>query len=427
MSIGKNNFLFISKRLSKTGTKGRESIINLLSVLGIAFGVVALIVILSIMNGFQRGSIGTLLEVSSGHIRLSGSYDRLKQIEQLNKSKSFFVFNESQALIQGKYNRQAGAMVRAVEPESFFNDSGLQHSLQPVSGTINLEKENTIVLGVELARSLAVKVGDEVCLPVIAGSSDVDMFTDNAQLLVTGIFKTGFLAVDDSYCFVSYETGKNIFGNLKTAQAFVKLKNQNSDYEYIANIKQNYPDVEAQSWREYNHSFFGALRTEKNVMIMLVVLIFVVVSVNIYNGMRRTIYERREDIAVLLSLGMKRDTLRFLFFVTGFKIGLIGATCGLIIGLLLAYNINGVFSIVEGLVNFVAAFVTKLIYGADSGSKPFAIFSTDIFYMDKVPSYISFFECCYIATFGLASSSIAALIATKKISVLKPQEILRYE
>lgn len=423
------NFFYLSKRLNRAGIKGREAVINLLSILGISFGVLALTVILSVMNGLQSGYINTIMEVSSGHIRLSAPYQSLKNLEAENDTKSFYIFNESQALMQGNYNRQSGALVRAVELENFQKDSGLLQHLSFITGSLSLDKPATIILGYELARALSVSVGDEVVLPLIAGSSDVDMFSENSTLTVTGIFKTGFLAVDSAYSFVSFETGKRIFGEQKNALALVKLRHENSDYKYLAQLKNNYPDIHAESWREYNHAFFGALRVEKNVMTILVVLIFIVVAVNIYNGMRRTIYERREDIAVLASLGMKKERLRFLFFANGFKVGLIGSCTGLVIGLLMAKNINEIFAFVENIINAAASVFLHIIYSKEElpYMDKFFIFSSNVFYMDEVPSAISFFECCYISLFALLSSALASLIATRKILTLKVQEILRYE
>lgn len=423
------SFFYLSKRINKTGVKGREAIINLLSVLGIGFGVVALIVILSVMNGFQSGYIKTIMEVSSGHIRLTGKYEDLKLVEKKHNQKSFFVFTESQALIQGNYTRQAGTLIRAVDIKSFFKDTGLIDQLNFVEGFLNLEENGSIVLGYELARSLSINVGDDVFLPLIAGSSDVNVFSDNSKLRVTGIFKTGFLGVDSSYSFVSLETGNTIFGETKNVNAFVKLQNENSDYNYIAEVTKTTPNIKAESWRTYNHAFFGALRVEKNVMMLLVVLIFIVVSVNIYNGMRRTIYERKEDIAILSSLGMKKQSLRLLFFINGFKIGLIGSVAGLIIGLFTSNNINEIFAAAENAINLINSIFLRIIHSKEDllYINEFSIFSSQVFYIEKVPAEISFFECCYISLFGLIASSVASLIATRKILKLKPQEILRYE
>ena len=315
MNFKFSNLRLISQRLNRTGTTGREAIINLLSVLGIAFGVIALIVILSVMNGFQSGYINTIMEVSSGHIRLTGNYDELKRAGEKRNHKSFFIFTESQALMQGSHDRQSGALVRAVETEDFLKDAGLVRRLVFTEGGLNLEKSRSVILGYELAKTLAVNAGDEVFLPILAGSVETDIFSDDTALTVVGIFKTGFLAIDSSLAFVSMETGRTLFGTVTKANAFVKLNKDSDDYKYIAQMKIDFPEIQCESWRTYNHAFFGALRVEKNVMMILVVLIFLVVSVNIYNGMRRTIYERREDIAVLASLGMKKETLRFLFFL----------------------------------------------------------------------------------------------------------------
>lgn len=424
-----SNVMFISQRLNKTGTTGREAVINLLSILGIAFGVVALIVILAVINGFQSGYINTIMEVSSGHIHLSGSYDDLKNANTKIDKKSFFIFNESQALAQGGNNRQAGMLVRAVELDDFLQDDGLLKHLIFVDGSLRLEEDGTVILGYDLARSLNAHVGDTVFLPILAGSSETNIFSEDSELLVTGIFKTGFLGVDSTFSFVSFQTGEKLFGNASKLKAFVKLKKENDDYKYIAEIKKAFSKIEAESWRSYNHAFFGALRVEKNVMMILVVLIFFVVAVNIYNGMRRTIYERREDIAVLASLGMKKNTLRFLFFINGFKIGLIGSVVGLLMGLMMSKNINEIFGLAENIINFFMSVFARIFYSQEQiyMMDNFSIFSQKVFYMDAVPSVITFFECCYISLFGLVSSSIAALIATKKILNLKPQEILRYE
>ena len=146
MNFKFSNLRLISQRLNRTGTTGREAIINLLSVLGIAFGVIALIVILSVMNGFQSGYINTIMEVSSGHIRLTGNYDELKRAGEKPNCKSFFIFTESQALMQGSHDRQSGALVRAVETEDFLKDAGLVRRLVFTEGGLNLEKSRSVRL-----------------------------------------------------------------------------------------------------------------------------------------------------------------------------------------------------------------------------------------------------------------------------------------
>lgn len=160
-------------------------------------------------------------------------------------------------------------------------------------------------------------------------------------------------------------------------------------------------------------------------MMLLVILIFLVVSVNIYNGMRRSIYERREEISVLASLGAYSKHIQALFIANGFTIGLIGASAGLLLGLLLSVQINSIFNLIENIVNSVLSFVSILFQ--NSSDADFSVFSPVYFYMETVPVRIFFNEILLIFLFGIFSSSAAAMIAARRILKLKPAEVLRYE
>ncbi|PIE98225.1 MAG: hypothetical protein CR988_03785 [Treponema sp.] len=419
------SILFILQKMNHAGTKGKSSITNIFSVLGIAFGVMVLIVILSVMNGFQMGFINTILEVTSGHAQLHGDEKTLLLAEKAKKTQAFFIFTESQALLQGK-KKQSGCLIRAVNIKQFNKDTGLFERLHFMSGNYSIDKPDTIIIGYDLARTLRVSVGDSVYLPVVSGGADTDIFPENSILKVTGIFKTGYLAVDSTYAFISLETGMRIFGKKDNLNALVKLKNKNNDEIYINEIKQKIPELKAESWRKYNHAFFGALKIEKNVMLLLIVLIFLVVAVNIYNGMRRSIYDKREDIAVLTSLGMKQNTIQLLFISNGFLIGLTGAVTGLILGLLISININEIFSLTEKIVNSFLAFMQTLVY-SNTKNTDFSIFSPKYFYIEKIPTDMKFGEVLSIFLFGILSSSFAAFFASIRILKLKPAEVLRYE
>lgn len=416
---------FVLHRFNTADTKGRSSISTLFSILGIAFGVMVLTVILSVMNGFQMGYIDTIMQVSSGHIRLYGEENELKKAEDLKLHKSFFIFQESQTLMQGNYGKQSGVLIRAVESDVLQKDRGLAEALKMYSGSFNISKEYSITLGYQLARHLGVKVGDNVNILAVSGSAETSLFPENSELIVTGIFKTGYYEVDSSFAFISLESGEKIFGKESQCYASVKLKNQNNDGSYIASISASFPNLKPESWRTYNHAFFGALRIEKNMMMILVILIFLVVSVNIYNGMRRSIYERREEISVLASLGAFSKHIQAIFIANGFTIGLIGSAAGLLLGLLLSVQINSIFSLLEKTVNSFLNFIYILLQS--SSETEFAVFSPVYFYMEDIPVRIFFYEILFIFLFGIFSSSIAAMTASRRILKLKPAEVLRYE
>lgn len=416
---------FVLRRFNSADTKGRSAVTGIFSVLGIAFGVMVLIVILSVMNGFQRSFIDTILQVSSAHVQLHGTAETLEKAKALGGFRSFYVFSEVQTMMQGNYGRQQPAVLRAVPETILTDDAGFRQAVHVIDGTFDLHNRYSIVLGYELAHHLSVDIGDRISLLALSGSADTEMFPENASCVITGFIKTGYYAIDSGFAFISTETGELVSGAGDKRSAAVKLHNSEADGVYISRLTAAIPEVTAESWRSYNRAFFGALRVEKNTMFMLVFLIFVVVTVNIYNGMRRSIYERREEISVLASLGAHTRHIQFLFVANGFTIGLLGASIGLLLGLLLSSDINGVFVVAETIVNGTIEVLNRVL--EQTFFTGFSIFSSQYFYIDAVPVRIFFGETFVIFLFGVFSASFAAWVAARKILTLRPAEVLRYE
>lgn len=416
---------FVAKRFSTVDYNGRSALTSFLSALGIAFGVTALIVILSVMNGFQMGYIESILEVSSSHVRLSLSPDEVSSVRSLPGVRSLFVFNETQTLMQGKYNTQEGVLLRSLPSDIMETDSGFASSVHIESGNFSIQNPNTVVLGYELARRLSISVGDTVSLIAVSGDASTDLFPENANLVVTGIFRTGYYVIDSSFSFISLESGAALTGSQERVFAGVKLVDLNSDAQFISLLSKQFPDIDAESWRSYNRAFFGALRIEKNMLLFLVVLIFVVVTVNIYNSMRRAVYERREEISVLTALGGSPRHVQYIFIANGLGIGLCGGIVGLMTGMLISVKINSVFVIAEAIVNGINDFMSVLF--STSSGQSFVLFSPEYFYMDQIPVRMVFSEVLFVFIFGVISASAASWMASRAIIKLKPAEVLRYE
>ncbi|HRY73912.1 MAG TPA: ABC transporter permease, partial [Spirochaetia bacterium] len=173
-----------------------------------------------------------------------------------------------------------------------------------------------------------------------------------------------------------------------------------------------------------NRSFFGALRTEKTVMMLLVGLIFAVVGVNIYHAMRRSVAERMEDIALLKAVGGGAEEIRSAFVLDGLAIGGGGALAGLLLGLLVAVNVNEVFGLVEAAANAAAALWSRLS-GLSGGD--FRVFSPQYFYLMEVPVRVLFPETLFVVAAAVASAAAAAGAAASRVASLEPAEVLRYE
>ncbi len=424
MKRGSSWIRYITVRFALVDTRGRSAVTSILSTAGIAFGVMTLIVILSVMNGFQMGYIDSILEVSSYHVRLEGDPADIERAASLPGVRTVISFSENQVLVQGNYARQSGALLRGVPEDILDRDPLFAQSIEVQRGRFSLAGESSIVLGNELARQLGVQIGDSISIVAVSGSSERDLFPENADLTVQGTVKTGYYEIDSSFAYVSTETAKR-FGGTDGNQAGVKLFDRNADTRFLGLLEQNIPGLRAESWRSFNRSFFGALRVEKNMLFVLVILIFLVVMVNIYHAMRRSVYERREEISILSALGGHPRAIQHIFMLNGFGIGLAGSVTGLLCGLFITVHINGVFSLAEGIVNFIGRFAESLLRLDSSGG--FALFSPEYFYMQEIPVRMFFGEVFFVFVFGLFSATAAAWIASLKIATLKPAEVLRYE
>lgn len=399
----------VSRRFARIDRKGRASATNFLSTLGICFGVMTLITVVSVMNGFQAYSINPIMEISSAHLRVTeipeGQLaDFLDFCVENPKIACVTPFYESQGLIVGRKNKQSVVVIRAVEPNIREIDKGFGAQVQVSLGKFNLEKPDGIVLGRSLANQLGVTVGSAVNLLALAGGKDVALISQNRQFTVTGLFECNYVDIEQSYGFVSIEAAKKYFGKELLPVYSIKLKNYENDVSVLSEIKQEFPGIKVQSWREFNKSFFGALRIEKNILMLLVCIIFVVVGINIYNGMRRLVFEKRQEISILSALGGTKNEIKSIFIMRGFTSGVAGAFFGLVLGLLICVNIEPIFDF--------AGFITQ--------NYMFTVFA-------QIPAKIVFREIFFITLFGIASPLWASWQASKNVLDMKVAEVLHDE
>jgi lipoprotein-releasing system permease protein len=422
---------YASSRYISSRRRDKSSPSSVLAVLGICTGVLALIVIIAVMNGFQLGFIESILEISSFHVRVEiPGQDDLAGLREIPGVRSVLPFREIQALLRGKRSGPQVAMIRALPETTAALDAGMMEKLVFESGSFDVGGEHSILLGAELARRLAVQTGDEVSVISVSGLIPGEMETENTPFTVRGIFRSGFYEYDLGWAIINIEETQALQGGPEPLYGGIKLHNRWQDERALKAINR-LGDYKPVSWREYNRAFFGALRMEKLLMFVLVGLIFIVVGLNIYQSQRRFVLERREEIGLLRAVGAGERAVRLVFTYDGFIIGFLGAGLGLAIGLPIAFNIGPFFGIVETLVNGAIHGLNTLVSshtgsaGASGGD--FAIFSPAVFYIKEVPSRIIPHEVLLIYLFGLLSATGAAWLASGKISRIKPAEVLRYE
>ena len=406
--------LFVSRRYLGSARRSRRRAASALSILGIAAGVTTLITVLSVMNGFQLGTIEDILEVESYHLRLSlpeaggaaesQAVDRLRGLPGVE---AVVPFTDTEGLVRGSFSSFDAALLRALPRNVVALDPGFGNTVEIVAGRFSLDGPRSVVVGSELARSLGVGVGEGIRFVALSGTNLESMEPEESTLEVRGIFRTGHLDYDRRWAFISQQSLDDLLPAGSVSTVGIKLVDRFQDRQGAAVVREEIrkaaiPAGQIESWREYNRAIFGALRVEKLFMTGLVGLVFVVVAFNIYQSQRRSIVERYEDIAILKAMGAGPRMLRGVFALEGFMLGFAGSVSGLVLGLLLSFNVNEIFA-------------------------RFTIFSPAYFYISEIPTVLPFREAFGVVLFALASATAAAFFASKRVGTLRPATVLRYE
>ena len=425
-----NWIFFVSRRFAKVDRSGRSAVTGFLASLSICFGVMTLIVTVSVMNGFQMGFIDSIMEISSAHIRVTAPQDFDQQAfeQQCFRPELGVVavepMYEAQSLLASATGRQSASLIRAVSPDIMYTDAGFAQEMQVISGEFDLSRPGYIVLGSQLARQLGVRVGSTVNMLALSGGSDVDLISDNRVFVVSGIFSCGYAEINSSYSFISMDAGQQFFGQEATKIFALKLADSENDLQVIHQLEKALPGIQTESWRSYNRSFFGALKVEKNLLMMLVFMIFVVVGVNIFNGMRRMVFERRSEIAILSALGGRKREVQLIFILRGLLTGLGGAIPGLLLGMLLCIQMDVIFDLIAKLSYWIQYLFTM---ATNPAMAMFVRENTMYQVYASIPARMFPAEITFITIFGVFSALAASWVASRKVLAMTLSEVLHDE
>ena len=426
---------FVAGRYLRSRRKERKLSTSLLSIIGIAVGVLALVSVIGVMNGFQLGTIEDILELNSFHLQWrpdlanppadEDDLDALRlaaeNLETAAEVRSAQPFLDTQALVQGNFADLQGIYLRGIDPAAAVRDPRGRALHTLVQGRGIPSEPGTVVLGRELARFLGVRTGDSISLVSIS-DPDLDLRSPEEILLeVSGIFETGYYPYDRNWGIVSLETLRKDFHLLEMPRIGVKLEDRFRDIQAVALLEPRLPGGSSapeglesvpgtlETWRSLNRAIFGALRVEKGMMLFLVSLIFLVVGVNIYQGLRRVIHERYSDIGVLKALGAGPRQIEAVFILEGWLIGGIGSALGLALGIAVSLNVNQILSFFEGILG---------------RGRTFAV---EYFYLASIPVDLIPGEVAMIGAFGLAAAVLAAFGASRAVRDVTPLDVFREE
>jgi lipoprotein-releasing system permease protein len=422
-----NYEFFVSIRhLSARKSQKFISLNSWISMVGVGLGVMALIVVIAVMSGFSNDLRDKILGTNS-HVVVSNINQTT--VENYNSilekvlsvagvtAAAPFIINQVM-LING--DRVSGVVVRGVDPEKEGTVSDLEKNM--IIGSIldlkvNLpfleDKKNRtgIILGKELSRKMGVVVGDVVSMvSPVSRITPVGLIPRMKLFKVVGVFESGMYEYDANLSFVLLKSAQKFF-SMKDAVSGIEVRVD--DIEQAGNIataiqkKLGFP-YHARDWMSMNKNLFSALKLEKIVMFIILILIIFVAAFNIISTLFMLVMEKAKEIAILKSMGASRKSIIKIYSYQGLIIGLVGTFLGCAAGFIIVPNLNEIVGFIESVFGIVA-------------------FPSDIYYLDRLPSEIQYMDSFLIVIFSIAICLIASLYPAWRASKLDPVDGLRYE
>ena len=409
--------LFIGLRYTRAKRRNHFiSFISLISMLGMGLGVMALIVVLSVMNGFQKEIRARMLGASphleivadGGQIRdWQAVLDKVALHPQVSAAAPYIA---GQGMLSFGKSVQ-GVMVRGIDPMR-------ETAITELSGKMKIGALNDlrgaefgIVLGSDLARTLGVRLNDKIMLITPQGQiTPAGMMPRLKQFRVTGIFEIGMAPYDNSLALIHIDDAQKLFqlgGSVTGISA--KLRDIDAAPGVARELQRQLPtDLYANDWTHQNSNYFRAVQMEKKMMFIILSLIVAVAAFNIVSTLVMAVTDKQADIAILRTLGASPASIMKIFIVQGVVIGVIGTLLGSLGGILLALNLDVVVPFIEQL--FRVQFLAK-----------------DVYYITELPSDLRYHEVLLVTGISFVISLLATLYPSWRASRIQPAEALRYE
>ncbi len=412
--------LILGWRYTRAGRASRRngfiSFISGVSMLGIALGVAALIIVLSVMNGFQKevrdrmlGVISHIEVFAPGGSALPDLAQTLAEVRQNPQVVGAAPFIAAQALL-ARGEDMKGVLVRGIDPALEGNVTDLAAQLKDSVFPKLLSGEFGVVLGGELARAMGVRTGDTVTLIAPSGQvTPAGVVPRLKQMTVVGTFDSGHFEFDSALVLMHQDDAGRIFRLEGPTGIRVKLQNLHLARQVATQLVASLSgDLLVRDWTRQNRTWFAAVQLEKRMMFIILTLIVAVAAFNLVSTLVMTVTDKRADIAILRTLGASPASIMGVFMVQGAMVGVIGTLSGLALGLGVALNIDVIVPALERWLN--ASFLPR-----------------DIYLISRMPSEPQYADIMPIVVISLVLAFLATLYPSWRASRVNPAEALRYE
>lgn len=399
----------------RSGRNSFISFISMISMFGIALGVAALIIVLSVMNGFQKEVRDRMLSVLS-HIEVfdaAGSMPDWKNTAlQAQKNSSVIAsapYVDGQAMII-RDDVMRGVILRGVLPDQEPKVSEVATKIKVGRWEDLRPGEFNIILGTALASSLHVRVGDKVTLAAPEGQmTPAGMVPRLKAFNVVGIFDAGHYEFDSGMGFLQIEDAQKFFRLPAPSGLRLRIKDMLKAPQVALELSQTLTgDLLIRDWSQQNRNYFSAVKTEKTMMFIILALIVAVAAFNLVSTLVMTVTDKQADIAILRTLGASPGSIMKIFMIQGGLVGLIGTGLGVALGVLVALNIDVIVPAIEHLlgVNFLPK---------------------DLYFISALPSDLRWADVWQISSMAVVLAFAATIYPSWRAACVKPAEALRYE
>jgi lipoprotein-releasing system permease protein len=414
--------LFVGMRYTRAKRKNHFiSFISLTSMIGIGLGVAALIVVLSVMNGFQKELRTRILGVAS-HLEITGNNNQLSDWQNIAASSAkqqHVLASAPYITAQGMLSYGSGvqgAIIRGVLPAAEDKVADLGKHMKAGSLQDLRPGEFGIILGTDLAFALGAQIGDKVVVLAPQGQfTPTGVVPRLKQFTLVGLFQIGMYEYDAGLALINiddaaklYRMGDKVSGvRLKLDDLFDAPAISAAMSEQL-NQSPNQSSYYVTDWTQQHANFFRAVQMEKRVMFIILTLIVAVAAFNIVSTLVMAVTDKRADIAIMRTFGASPSSIMVIFMIQGALIGVIGTVVGAIFGVLIALNISTIIPFIEGL--FHVQFLAK-----------------DVYYISDLPSDLIWSDVSTIVILSFVLSLLATIYPSWKASKINPAEALRYE